>query len=189
MGLDMYLEKYPHMNGLTPKQFNAIDSFVSWIKSGKGCSYTEWCGYDEQVLPSTPILLKALEMIHTSYYKWDSEKKFPRESTYENVGYWRKANAIHKWFVENVQDGEDDCEFHRPVTKDDLEALFELCREVLADNSKANELLPNTSGFFFGSQQYDVWYFEDIKKTAELCKQLIDGFDFENYDLYYRSSW
>ena len=27
----------------------------------------------------------------------------------EEVGYWRKANAIHKWFVDNVQKGEDDC--------------------------------------------------------------------------------
>jgi len=27
----------------------------------------------------------------------------------ENVGYWRKANHIHAWFVENVQNGVDDC--------------------------------------------------------------------------------
>ena len=25
------------------------------------------------------------------------------------VAYWRKANAIHKWFVDHVQDGVDDC--------------------------------------------------------------------------------
>ena len=31
----------------------------------------------------------------------------------ESVGYWRKANHIHKWFVDNVQNGEDDCkEYH-----------------------------------------------------------------------------
>ena len=23
----------------------------------------------------------------------------------EEVGYWRKANQIHKWFVDNCQDG------------------------------------------------------------------------------------
>lgn len=27
----------------------------------------------------------------------------------EEVGYWRKANAIHGWFVDNVQKGNDDC--------------------------------------------------------------------------------
>ena len=25
-----------------------------------------------------------------------------------NLGYWRKANHIHKWFVDHVQDGDDD---------------------------------------------------------------------------------
>ena len=25
------------------------------------------------------------------------------------IASWRKANAIHKWFVDNVQDGVDDC--------------------------------------------------------------------------------
>lgn len=189
MGLDMYLEKYPRLNGLTPNQFNAIDDFVSWIKSGKDCSYTEWCGYDEEILPSTPVLLKALEMVHTSYYKWDSEKKSPRESTYEQVGYWRKSNAIHRWFVENVQDGEDDCCYHRPVTKDDLEALFEVCRRVIGNHHLAGELLPSQSGFFFGNTEYDEWYFKDIKNTADLCEELIESFDFKNYDLYYVSSW
>ena len=27
----------------------------------------------------------------------------------EELGYWRKANQIHRWFVENVQDGVDNC--------------------------------------------------------------------------------
>ena len=26
-----------------------------------------------------------------------------------DVGYWRKANAIHDWFVKNIQDGKDNC--------------------------------------------------------------------------------
>ena len=30
------------------------------------------------------------------------------ESTY-TVCEWRKANAVHKWFVDHVQDGNDDC--------------------------------------------------------------------------------
>ena len=27
----------------------------------------------------------------------------------EEVGYWRKANQIHRWFVTNIQDGVDNC--------------------------------------------------------------------------------
>lgn len=40
--------------------------------------------------------------------------------------YWRKANMIHNWFVENVQNGKDDCNEY-PVTRDQIVALFERC--------------------------------------------------------------
>ena len=31
----------------------------------------------------------------------------------EEVGYWRKANQIHNWFVKNVQKDQDDCKEYR----------------------------------------------------------------------------
>ena len=31
------------------------------------------------------------------------------ESISCNVAYWRKFNALHNWFVNNIQDGKDDC--------------------------------------------------------------------------------
>ena len=40
------------------------------------------------------------------------------------VCYWRKANQIHNWFVENVQDGDDDCRDYY-VSEEDLEELRE----------------------------------------------------------------
>jgi len=43
------------------------------------------------------------------------------------MGYWRKANQIHQWFVDNVQDGEDNCGSYY-VTREQLEEL----KEVLA---------------------------------------------------------
>jgi hypothetical protein len=47
----------------------------------------------------------------------------------EEVGYWRKANAIHKWFVDNVQDGKDDCGTY-PVEESKLKELLEVCKKV-----------------------------------------------------------
>lgn len=44
----------------------------------------------------------------------------------ESVGYWRKANQIHKWFVDNVQDGNDDCKSYY-VSTEDLEKLLNIC--------------------------------------------------------------
>ena len=44
----------------------------------------------------------------------------------EDVMYWRKANHIHTWFVENCQDGEDNCE-RAHVSRDQLDELATLC--------------------------------------------------------------
>lgn len=49
--------------------------------------------------------------------------------TYD-AGYWRKANAIHKWFVDNCGGGEDNCQ-SMYVDKEDLLKLQGLCKEVL----------------------------------------------------------
>lgn len=188
MGLDMYLEKYPRNH--EPRVVYAVEEFYSWIKEGRQeCSFEKWCGISEENLPDINTMMELLRMIHTSYYAWDDQKKYPQEQVHEQVGYWRKANAIHNWFVEYIQDGEDDCLYHRPVTRDDLERLVEKCKMVIYDHSLADKILPVAHGFFFGSYDYDEWYFADIEKTYQLCMKLIKEFDFEHYDLYYRSSW
>lgn len=48
----------------------------------------------------------------------------------EQVAYWRKANQIHKWFVDNVQDGKDDCGRYR-VSAEQLTKLVDACKQVL----------------------------------------------------------
>lgn len=103
----------------------------------------------------------------------------------EEVGYWRKANQIHRWFVENVQDGVDNCgEYFVPISS--LEKLLELCERVKADNSLAESLLPSASGFFFGGEDYDEWYYKDIDLTIEVLKEALADKD-SSY--YYSSSW
>ena len=103
----------------------------------------------------------------------------------EEAGYWRKANAIHKWFVDNCQDGVDDCR-DAYVGFDDLQALLDLCRIVIIDKSKAEQLLPSTSGFFFGNTEYDEWYYNDIQNTIEILEKALEDKDGEYY---YSSSW
>ena len=103
----------------------------------------------------------------------------------EEAGYWRKQNQIHRWFVENIQNGTDDCgEYY--VSKDALESLLELCEKVKADNSLADELLPGVSGFFFGGTDYDEWYFNGIDNTIEILKEALED---ENGEYLYSSSW
>ena len=119
---------------------------------------------------------------------------FNRLSYVEESGiYWRKANAVHQWFVNNVQKGTDDCGDYY-VSHEKLEELLKLCKAVKKDHDKAEELLPTQSGFFFGSTEYDEWYFQDIDYTVKELdrllkdeKQLNDAGVFSEF--YYHSSW
>ena len=101
------------------------------------------------------------------------------------IGYWRKANHIHNWFVENIQDGEDNCQSSY-VSKEKLKELLEICQEVLANKDKAEELLPGSTGFFFGNDAYDEWYFTDIENTIDILEKALN---LEDYSIYYQSSW
>ncbi len=47
---------------------------------------------------------------------------------YEEVGYWRKANQIHKWFCDNGECIKEDIEYE--VTVEQLKELLELCKKV-----------------------------------------------------------
>lgn len=104
------------------------------------------------------------------------------------VAYWRKANAIHKWFVDNVQKGVDECQ-ESYVNREDMEKLVAVCREVLADMTKAPELLPSANGFFFGGTDYDEWYKQDLEHTIERLEKILKDPALNKCDFYYQSSW
>ena len=225
MGLDMYLERMPRFKDATPDDISAIESFFHWIEAKeKGseyaqCTFKEWCGREEP--PSEDYFKFYTDFYNTKYYHWDTEHKYGHNYIKEQVGYWRKANEIHNWFVENVQDGEDDCRYHREVTREVLEELLNICNKVLAscrlvdgeiengynfdedgnripilvdgkyveDTSVAEELLPTTSGFFFGGTNYDEYYVEDIESTIDIITKVLETTDFEKEMIYYVSSW
>lgn len=119
---------------------------------------------------------------------------------------WRKANAIHNWFVDHVQGGNDDCGEYI-VEEEDLIELKALCKDILSlkdagDESaaalKAEQDLPPTSGFFFGSTEIDNDYYADLQDTVDIINDLMlvkapkshpDGLIYF-YEIYtYSSSW
>lgn len=102
------------------------------------------------------------------------------------VGYWRKANQIHNWFVENVQNGEDDCESYE-VDREQLQALKEKCVTVLANRDSAEDSLPTKSGFFFGSYDYDEYYYSDLEATIQIIDKALSLPD--SWYFTYRASW
>lgn len=126
----------------------------------------------------------------------------PKKISYivEEVAYWRKANQIHNWFVQNCQGGVDECQTAH-VSVEQLETLLATCHEVMAhhkkhptDHSKSQELLPVSKGFFFGSGEYDEYYYADIDETITMLSEILGvgtdkkhGFDLSEFE--YKSSW
>lgn len=110
----------------------------------------------------------------------------PSRITYiiEEVGYWRKFNALHGYIVENYGKGIDECqEIYLELS--DLEVMIEVMKEVM--KSKPNEdgvvdpsapdpgdLLPPTQGFFFGGYELDEYYYDEVERTIELFTELVN---------------
>lgn len=187
MGLDMYLRAEKYVSGY---DFRPQDD------QSKYRQLVELFGVEDTVDPDTPSATVSF-----------------------TIGYWRKANHIHNWFVENVQDGVDECQ-ESFVSREQLRDLRKLCKrvlkstelieghvlmgttyssehpegrddwnpgKVLSDARLAEELLPTTSGFFFGGTAYDEWYWRDLERTVEIIDKALvlpDDWDFE-----YQSSW
>ena len=101
--------------------------------------------------------------------------------------YWRKANQIHNWMVNNVQSGNDDCGLYEVS----IDHILELHKEIVfAMATKDTSNLPPTAGFFFGSTEVDQWYWEDLADTKKYLEEMQDMFE-DNRDtqFFYCSSW
>jgi hypothetical protein len=107
------------------------------------------------------------------------------------VGYWRKANAIHKWFCD-LDGGKDECQ-KIPVSVEQLRELRNLCDRVLLQPAAASEILPTQSGFFFGSYDYDEWYMQDMKNTVTMLDEILKNVPLDanpwDYSFTYQASW
>jgi len=141
------------------------------------------------------MYLYARQMAFNGFKNQDLYNKLVQEAPFAldtatlqvQVAYWRKANQIHKWFVDHVQDGKDDCEEYR-VTRDQLQLLVDNCKLVLMNKEEAKTLLPRQEGFFFGSYEYDEYYWFDIQDTIEQLEKVLNEYP-EEWDFQYQSSW
>lgn len=112
----------------------------------------------------------------------------PKNISYitEEVGYWRKANQIHNWFVQNVQDGKDECQ-RAYVELDKLKALYSsVC---IAIDKKDPSIFEPVGGFFFGSTDIDDYYWKDLEDTKAILEKIFADDPDGNGTYYYQSSW
>lgn len=177
MGLDMYLTRKISQNAL----FNA-EKELFYVRPVK----------DKKLNPNaTPEFVDALEKAFTPYSpSYSSELAVM-------AGYWRKANAIHQWFIDNAG-VDDDCRAF-DVDLDALHNLREIIVKILkpydaSDIKKAQtlaeELLPTSSGFFFGDTEYNDDYFDMLRDTLEILNNEIAlAHTFSKNDFSFDISW
>ena len=117
----------------------------------------------------------------------------PSRVTYitEEVAYWRKANAIHRWFVETCQNGEDDCR-EAYVTIAQVRDLVTVCKQVLSTVETVDGVINNgTTHYPDGTVVQNELPGQVVaqKAIAEKLLPSRGGFFFGNtdYDEYYLS--
>lgn len=184
MGLDMYLERFPRYKDYTADNIMAYQDYLGWRKAGglnEVGDFEDWGSYGYEDLPAEEDRKYFDKFFSTKYWGWDSEHRYPHEMIYEPVAYWRKANAIHKWFVFNIQDDEDDCEYHREVTKEDLEELRDICKKILEECVLIKGKVKN--GYKIGKNGKEIPNWQDglIVANPDICEKLLpstDGFFF-----------
>jgi hypothetical protein len=108
----------------------------------------------------------------------------------EQVGYWRKAQQIHNWFVENVQDDEDNCAYYH-VSQGQLIELLEEVNTVLSNRGTPQEAYVVNQHLPDGYDYDDEWYWLQMENTQKILTKILT--DSKNPDMwvdyYYQSSW
>ncbi|MBP6946299.1 MAG: hypothetical protein KBB46_03350 [Candidatus Pacebacteria bacterium] len=135
----------------------------------------------------------------------------------EEVQYWRKANMIHQFFMSGEdEDHAQDVSVSSDQLIDLHERCAKIIAncpledgiinngqslvdgewvhntepgKVLTNVALAEELLPTTSGFFFGSTDYDEYYLADIQETHDMLEELFKQPKWDYADYTYSSSW
>ena len=106
----------------------------------------------------------------------------------ELMGKFKQANQIHRYFVENVQNGVDSRTCHN-VSQEQFTELLNRCSLIESDPDCAEELLPTLSGFDFGRTAYDDTYMDTLSRALIILRYVKNNIDFDQEILFYSSSW
>ena len=100
------------------------------------------------------------------------------------LGYFRKVNFLVNYFnLENCVD--------HICTRDEMETLLSKCNSVLEKKTESisDKTLPTTSGFFFGSTDYDDWYYKDIQSVKDTITKALNDWDEYKEELIFHAWW
>ena len=126
--------------------------------------------------------LKSIDERNSKLIK-ELEDENEKINPWNEVAYFRKVNFLIPFFGY-----EENCS-NIEIGKYQVEDLIEACKEVLANHDKASFLLPTQAGFFFGSTDYDDWYFDDVQNVKEKFEEILADFDMDEDILLMHCWW
>lgn len=85
---------------------------------------------------------------------------------------FRKVNLLIPWVERTLGVTVENCKEYE-LTKASIESLLADVDTVIADISKAPEVLPTRKGFFFGSTEYGDWYKQDLEQIKTDAGDLV----------------
>lgn len=207
MGLDMYFKKMKKVKNKTMQDLIVIQNKINY-------------GDNENEREKLIKLYK--DYLEKNTYSWTKKEYYNFDS---EIGYLRKANAIHKYIIDNYNNGVDNCE-PIPLDKEKLKEFYKIVMQLIYEckltkgkivngysfsrdkngqtkmipnyetgytmaktsQNLCDKLLPTSEGFFFGSTDYDQYYYNDLLEFKNILEKLIKTDD-SKYDIYYLASW
>lgn len=116
-------------------------------------------------------------------------KEIKNSTTTEQVAYWRKANAIHKWFEDHCADGNiENCADYY-VSKEQLEELLNTCKRINAASKLVQGKVSDGYRFEDG-KKVPMYRIGSVIEDPSVAQELLptqDGFFFgdTSYDEWY----
>lgn len=120
----------------------------------------------------------AKSMVKTNTNSWKDYEKLIDElndidcENFEFLAYFRKVNFLFEFFSGSLNEEETTA----VITRGEMEGLIEKCEFVLNNRDKASEILPTCDGFFFGSLDYDDYYFESVAKVLLSFQVILENY-------------
>lgn len=230
MGLDMYLYKATKEDKAELKKLCKEERKINRKQDTieKKMSFPSWDGistyaeYDrlltdeqraamEEYREECRAIDRKIRVIRDRMNPADMDKDY-------NLGYchyWRKANAIHAYFVDKFANGKDECQ-DIAVSKSKFKkfiADLEDTKKVLDESKRFyfdadNKLLESEEGssyyridcdveklkvaprggFFFGPTEIGDWYYTDITETLDYFKEFLEEWK-KGEVVWYSASW
>ena len=162
MGLDMFLESVPKVEGVDPYTLVTLDLY-EFDKEKNQDLY-------KKIEPHIYLKGKHITWLAISVTE----------------GKWNKAHSINGWFVEMIQDGENDCDYYE-VSREDITELLSLCKTVMKyEDGKREDAFYGYSCGWSDTRKIDI---ETLEETINICQRILRKFDFKNRTLFYTNSW